>query len=168
MDYDTFGGSLCTSSGHSSSTNPRISSEGPPSQAETRQPFEILLHHHVRRDLSIPILLRGRNHRSCKMPNDNNREMLTEVVALYLAAHMKAQAAVITTLVSILVQKGVLTEQIVRAEWLGGLEEVVRATLESPQATNPDEARASRIEIETLRQVVDWIRQRLFPSGDMF
>ena len=33
------------------------------------------------------------------MPNDNNREMLTEVVALYLAAHMKAQAAVITTLV---------------------------------------------------------------------
>jgi len=102
------------------------------------------------------------------MPNDNNREMLTEVVALYLAAHMKAQAAVITTLVSILVQKGVLTEQIVRAEWLGGLEEVVRATLESPQATNPDEARASRIEIETLRQVVDWIRQRLFPSGDMF
>ena len=101
------------------------------------------------------------------MPNDNNREMLTEVVALYLAAHMKAQAAVITTLVSILVQKGALTEQIVRAEWLGGLEEVVRATLESPQATNPDEARASRIEIETLRQVVDWIRQRLFPSGDM-
>ena len=101
------------------------------------------------------------------MPNDNNREMLTEVVALYLAAHMKAQAAVITTLVSILVQKGVLTEQIVRAEWLGGLEEVVRATLESPQATNPDEARASRIEIETLRQVVDWIWQRLFPSGDM-
>ncbi len=101
------------------------------------------------------------------MPNDNNREMLTEVVALYLAAHMKAQAAVITTLVSILVQKGVLTEQIVRAEWLGGLEEVVRATLESPQATNPDEARASRIEIETLRQVVDWIRQRLFSSGDM-
>src|SRR5438094_6181915 len=99
------------------------------------------------------------------MPNDNNREMLTEVVALYLAAHMKAQAAVITTLVSILVQKGDLTEQIVRAEWLGGLEEVVRATLESPQATNPDEARASRIEIETLRQVVDWIRQRLFPSG---
>ena len=102
------------------------------------------------------------------MPNDNNREMLTEVVALYLAAHMKAQAAVITTLVSILVQRGVLTEQIVRAEWLGGLVEVVRATLESPQATNPDEARASRIEIETLRQVVDWIRQRLFPSGDMF
>ncbi len=101
------------------------------------------------------------------MPNDNNREMLTEVVALYLAAHMKAQAAVITTLVSILVQKGVLTEQIVRAEWLGGLEEVVRATLDSPQATNPDEARASRIEIETLRQVVDWIWQRLFPSGDM-
>ena len=101
------------------------------------------------------------------MPNDNNREMLTEVVALYLAAHMKAQAAVITTLVSILVQKGVLTEQIVRAEWLGGLDEVVRATLDSPQATNPDEARASRIEIETLRQVVDWIRQRLFPSGDM-
>ena len=101
------------------------------------------------------------------MPNDNNREMLTEVVALYLAAHMKAQAAVITTLVSILVQKGVLTEQIVRAEWLGGLEEVVRATLESPQATNPDEARASRIEIETLRQVVDWIWQRLFLSGDM-
>ena len=101
------------------------------------------------------------------MPNDNNREMLTEVVALYLAAHMKAQAAVITTLVSILVQKGVLTEQIVRAEWLGGLEEVVRATLDSPQATNPDEARASRIEIETLRQVVDWIRQRLFSSGDM-
>ena len=101
------------------------------------------------------------------MPNDDDREMLTEVVALYLAAHMKAQAAVITTLVSILVQRGVLTEQIVRAEWLGGLEEVVRATLESPQATNPDEARASRIEIETLRQVVDWIRQRLFPSGDM-
>ena len=101
------------------------------------------------------------------MPNDNNREMLTEVVALYLAAHMKAQAAVITRLVSILVQKGVLTEQIVRAEWLGGLEEVVRATLDSPQATNPDEARASRIEIETLRQVVDWIWQRLFPSGDM-
>ena len=101
------------------------------------------------------------------MSNDDDREMLTEVVALYLAAHMKAQAAVITTLVSILVQKGVLTEQIVRAEWLGGLEEVVRATLESPQATNPDEARASRIEIETLRQVVDWIRQRLFPSGDM-
>ena len=101
------------------------------------------------------------------MSIDDNREMLTEVVALYLAAHMKAQAAVITTLVSILVQKGVLTEQIVRAEWLGGLEEVVRATLESPQATNPDEARASRIEIETLRQVVDWIRQRLFPSGDM-
>ena len=101
------------------------------------------------------------------MPNDNNREMLTEVVALYLAAHMKAQAAVITTLVSILVQKGVLTEQIVRAEWLGGLDEVVRATLDSPQATNPDEARASRIEIETLRQVVDWIWQRLFPSGDM-
>ena len=101
------------------------------------------------------------------MPNDNNREMLTEVVALYLAAHMKAQAAVITTLVSILVQKGVLTEQIVRAEWLGGLDEVVRATLDSPQATNPDDARASRIEIETLRQVVDWIRQRLFPSGDM-
>ena len=101
------------------------------------------------------------------MPNDNNREMLTEVVALYLAAHMKAQAAVITTLVSILVQKGVLTEQIVRAEWLGGLEEVVRATLDSPQATNPNEARASRIEIETLRQVVDWIWQRLFPSGDM-
>ena len=33
---------------------------------------------------------------ACKMPNDNNREMLTEVVALYLAAHMKAQAAVIT------------------------------------------------------------------------
>src|SRR6266480_1714123 len=98
------------------------------------------------------------------MPNDNNREMLTEVVALYLAAHMKAQAAVITTLVSILVQKGVLTEQIVRAEWLGGLEEVVRATLESPQATNPDEARASRIEAETLRQVVDWIRQRLRPN----
>src|SRR5205809_3232402 len=104
---------------------------------------------------------------ACKMPNDNNREMLTEVVALYLAAHMKAQAAVITTLVSILVQKGVLTEQIVRAEWLGGLDEVVRATLDSPQATNPDEARASRIEIETLRQVVDWIWQRLFPSGDM-
>ena len=102
------------------------------------------------------------------MPNDNNREMLTEVVALYLAAHMKAQAAVITTLVSILVQKRDLTEQIVRAEWLGGLDEVVRATLDSPQATNPDEARASRIEIETLRQVVDWIRQRLFPSGDMF
>ena len=63
------------------------------------------------------------------MPNDNNREMLTEVVALYLAAHMKAQAAVITTLVSILVQKGVLTEQIVRAEWLGGLEEVDGATM---------------------------------------
>jgi len=41
------------------------------------------------------------------MPNDDNQEMLTEVVALYLAAHMKAQAAVITTLVSILVQKGV-------------------------------------------------------------
>jgi hypothetical protein len=101
------------------------------------------------------------------MPNDDNQEMLTEVVALYLAAHMKAQAAVVTTLVSILVQKGVLTEQIVRAEWLGGLEEVVRATLESPQATNPDEARASRIEIETLRQVVDWIQQRLFPSGDV-
>src|SRR5205823_11997216 len=36
---------------------------------------------------------------ACKMPSDNNREMLTEVVALYLAAHMKAQAAVITTLV---------------------------------------------------------------------
>src|SRR5437667_10282280 len=70
-------------------------------------------------------------------------------------------------LVSILVQKGVLTEQIVRAEWLGGLEEVVRATLDSPQATNPDEARASRIEIETLRQVVDWIWKRLFPSGNM-
>jgi hypothetical protein len=101
------------------------------------------------------------------MPNDDNQEMLTEVVALYLAAHMKAQAAVVTTLVSILVQKGVLTEQIVRAEWLGGLEEVVRAALESPQATNPDEARASRIEIETLRQVVDWIQQRLFPSGDV-
>ena len=33
------------------------------------------------------------------MPNDDDREMLTEVVALYLAAHMKAQAAVITTLV---------------------------------------------------------------------
>jgi hypothetical protein len=57
-------------------------------------------------------------------------------------------------------------EQIVRAELLGALEEVVRATLESPQATNPDEARSSRIEAETLRQVVDWIRQRLFPADD--
>src|SRR5206468_10668354 len=74
---------------------------------------------------------------ACKMPNDNNREMLTEVVALYLAAHMKAQDAEITTLVSILVQKGVLTEQIVRAEWLCGLEDVVRATLDSLQAKNP-------------------------------
>ena len=55
------------------------------------------------------------------MPNDNNREMLTEVVALYLAAHMKAQAAVTTALVAILIQKGVLTEQIVRAELLGAL-----------------------------------------------
>jgi hypothetical protein len=100
------------------------------------------------------------------MPNDNNSEMLTEVVALYLAAHMKAQAAVTTALVAILIQKGVLTEQIVRAELLGALEEVVRATLESPQAPNPDEARGSRIEAETLLQVVGWIRQRLFPSDD--
>ena len=100
------------------------------------------------------------------MPNDDDREMLTEVVALYLAAHMKAQAALTMALVAILIQKGVLTEQIVRAELLGVLEEVVRATLESPQATNPDEARASRIEAETLRQVVDWIRQRLFPADD--
>jgi len=100
------------------------------------------------------------------MPNDDDREMLTEVVALYLAAHMKAQAALAMALVAILIQKGVLTEQIVRAELLGALEEVVRATLESPQATNPDEARASRIEAETLRQVVDWIRQRLFPADD--
>ena len=100
------------------------------------------------------------------MPNGDNRDMLTEVVALYLAAHMKAQAAVTTALVAILIQKGVLTEQIVRAELLGALEEVVRATLESPEATNPDEARASRIEAETLLQVVNWIRQRLFPSDD--
>ena len=100
------------------------------------------------------------------MPNDDDREMLTEVVALYLAAHMKAQAALTMALVAILIQKGVLTEQIVRAELLGVLEEVVRATLESLQATNPDEARASRIEAETLRQVVDWIRQRLFPADD--
>jgi hypothetical protein len=100
------------------------------------------------------------------MPNDDDREMLTEVVALYLAAHMKAQAALTMALVAILIQKGVLTEQIVRAELLGALEEAVRATLESPQATNPDEARASRIEAETLRQVVDWIRQRLFPADD--
>ena len=100
------------------------------------------------------------------MPNDDDREMLTEVVALYLAAHMKAQAALTMALVAILIQKGVLTEQIVRAELLGALEEVVRATLESPQATNPDEARASRMEAETLRQVVDWIRQRLFPADD--
>ena len=100
------------------------------------------------------------------MPNDDDREMLTEVAALYLAAHMKAQAALTMALVAILIQKGVLTEQIVRAELLGVLEEVVRATLESPQATNPDEARASRIEAETLRQVVDWIRQRLFPADD--
>ena len=100
------------------------------------------------------------------MSNDDDREMLTEVVALYLAAHMKALAALTMALVAILIQKGVLTEQIVRAELLGALEEVVRATLESPQATNPDEARASRIEAETLRQVVDWIRQRLFPADD--
>jgi hypothetical protein len=100
------------------------------------------------------------------MPNDDNREMLTQVVALYLAAHMKAQAAVTTALVAILIQKGVLTDQIVRAELLGALEEVVRATLEAPQAPNPDEARASRIEAETLLQVVNWIRQRLFPSDD--
>jgi hypothetical protein len=100
------------------------------------------------------------------MPNNDDREMLTEVVALYLAAHMKAQAALTMALVAILIQKGVLTEQIVRAELLGALEEVVRATLESPQATNPDEARASRIEAETLREVVDWIRQRLFPADD--
>jgi hypothetical protein len=56
------------------------------------------------------------------MPNDDNREMLTEVVALYLAAHMKAQAAVTTALVAILIQKGVLTDQVVRAELLGALE----------------------------------------------
>jgi hypothetical protein len=53
------------------------------------------------------------------MPNDDNREMLTEVVALYLAAHMKAQAAVTTALVAILIQKEVLTDQIVRAELFG-------------------------------------------------
>jgi hypothetical protein len=53
------------------------------------------------------------------MPNDDDREMLTEVVALYLAAHMKAQAALTMALVAILIQKGVLTEQIVRAELLG-------------------------------------------------
>jgi hypothetical protein len=43
------------------------------------------------------------------MPNDDDREMLTEVVALYLAAHMKAQAALTMALVAILIQKGVLS-----------------------------------------------------------
>jgi hypothetical protein len=108
----------------------------------------------------------GENIGARKIPNDDDREMLTEVVALYLAAHMKAQAALTMALVAILIQKGVLTEQIVRAELLGALQEVARATLESPQAANPDEARASRIEAETLRQLVDWIGQRLFPSDD--
>jgi hypothetical protein len=116
----------------------------------------------AKRKLFVP----GKNIGARKMPNDGDREMLTEIVALYLAAHMKAQAAVSTALVAILIQKGVLTEQIVRAELLGALQEVARATLESPQAANPDEARASRIEAETLRQLVDWIGQRLFPSDD--
>jgi hypothetical protein len=42
----------------------------------------------------------GENIGARKMPNDDDREMLTEVVALYLAAHMKAQAALTMALVS--------------------------------------------------------------------
>src|SRR5262249_17980837 len=46
-DCDTFGGSLCTSSGHSSSTNSRISSETSERYfvSSRKQPFEILLDH---------------------------------------------------------------------------------------------------------------------------
>jgi hypothetical protein len=77
---------------------------------------------------------------------------------------MKTQASVVTALVYSCPERGF--DRANRPSGIaGGLEEVVRATLESPQATNPDEARASHIEVETLRQVVDWIRQRLFPSG---
>jgi hypothetical protein len=91
---------------------------------------------------------------------DEDEQAIGSAIGAIIAAHARANMAMVAAILSHLVEKQVLSAEDVR-ELLAGLEDVAQSASQSLPSSDPDRAEVDRLEVNTLRQLISLLRTAL-------